>query len=268
MENIANIDSIVNAMKANDGEFFFVPWIGRNYEKGIKNGQKVLVIGASHYCNHSNECVCSFENKNCKKLTSMGCENGCEYFSKCTSGHTKEFNNTCPWMSADEYTSNFSDLCSAIEKRIYPDKHKLTDKLESTTLGEVCNFLAEEKNRTFKKFTEYFVEFFKIDAKDVWKNIAFANYAQNFQPKSTGNTFQETDFNAFLKYKEILSPDVVIIWGDVGNELFRREFKKNTEFDEYIWKEKNATFLHTYHPSFGGYRHGGKLEIAMKMVFK
>ena len=59
MENIteiANIDAIANAIDNSNEGFFFVPWIGKNYKKGL-NEKKVLVVGASHYCNHSNICT-------------------------------------------------------------------------------------------------------------------------------------------------------------------------------------------------------------------
>lgn len=58
IDKIANIDAIANAIKNNsvDG-FFFIPWIGKNYYKKKLKGKKVLVVGASHYCNHSNICI-------------------------------------------------------------------------------------------------------------------------------------------------------------------------------------------------------------------
>ena len=53
IDKIANIDAIANAIKNNSEDgFFFVPWIGKNYDKGLKES-KVLVVGASHYCNHT-----------------------------------------------------------------------------------------------------------------------------------------------------------------------------------------------------------------------
>ena len=51
---------------------FFKPWIGKDYKKGIKH-KKIMVLGASHYCNHNDDCP--FFN-NCTR-------NSCAYESKC-----------------------------------------------------------------------------------------------------------------------------------------------------------------------------------------
>ena len=124
------------------------------------------------------------------------------------------------------------------------------EKLKSTTLGEVCNFLDTEwgDNNSFEKFSKFCIEYFfegkcyKEYRNQLWSHIAFVNYAQNFQPKSTGNYFQPDDFNSFKKYVEILNelglkPNVVIVWGcDLGKELKKREFKPNN--DDYNWEMK------------------------------
>lgn len=267
IKNIADIEKIADAINANNGEFFFIPWIGKNFEKGIKDGQKVLVVGASHYCNHTNQCICPIKDKICDYLTDKGCKEGCENFPKCTNGMTKEFNDKCEWMNIGEYKSNFSLLCNEIESKSYIDKERLTEKLESTTLGEVCNFLAGVESRSFKIFTRFFCDFFKIEKDDVWKNIAFVNYAQNFQPKSTGNIFRSTDCTAFEKYIKILDPNVIIVWGKAGEHSGIRKFMKNPELNNYIWKGENVTYLHTYHPSYVRYKDNGKLAEAMEIVF-
>lgn len=52
----------------------FIPWIGKNYEQGI-NGNKVLVLGESHYCSpvekrHCAGQFCNQENvKDCENFT-------------------------------------------------------------------------------------------------------------------------------------------------------------------------------------------------------
>ena len=35
MQEVGNVAAIVNAMNHNDGSFFFVPWIGKEYETGL-----------------------------------------------------------------------------------------------------------------------------------------------------------------------------------------------------------------------------------------
>lgn len=207
MENIteiANIDAIANAIDNSNEGFFFVPWIGKNYKKGL-NEKKVLVVGASHYCNHSNICTHSEYNNVCSNFDeTVQCRLGCNHFQECTGGKTKDYNDYCPWMKKDGYSKNYEDLCQAIDTKT-DDCKMIFEKLKSTTLGEVCNFLDTEwgDNNSFEKFSEFCIEYFfegkcyKEYRNQLWSRIAFVNYAQNFQPKSTGNYFQPDDFNSF-----------------------------------------------------------------------
>ena len=67
------------------GSSFFKPFIGEKYDEGI-NGKKILVVGASFYCN-----------KNGKKGQRL-----CPFYEECTDPNKKDsskFNTTCP-----EYT--------------------------------------------------------------------------------------------------------------------------------------------------------------------
>lgn len=269
IESLANVAKIVEAIQSNKSdEFFFIPWIGRDYEKGLC-GKKVLVMGAFHDCHHNNKCT---KNEGGIDLTEDGGSKvECEHFLECTGGQSKKFNDECGWMTSDEYggdKSSFIDLCQAIDEEL-PEKKELSKKLEATTLGEVCRFLDCDccGNNSFKPFTKFNAEYFNIGEDTLWKSIAFANYAQNFQPKSGDNKFQSADFDAFKKYREILNPDVVIVWGKVGEELKKQGFKKNADHDGYIWKEGNRTYLHSYQPCYGPYKDAGKLKDAMNSVF-
>lgn len=173
MENIteiANIDAIANAIDNSNEGFFFVPWIGKNYKKGL-NEKKVLVVGASHYCNHSNICTHSEYNNVCSNFDeTVQCRLGCNHFQECTGGKTKDYNDYCPWMKKDGYSKNYEDLCQAIDTK-KDDCKMIFEKLKSTTLGEVCNFLDTEwgDNNSFEKFSEFCIEYFlKVN---VIKNI-------------------------------------------------------------------------------------------------
>ncbi len=218
------------------------------------------------------------------------CGKGCKYFLDCTTfgekcGNTKLYDNDCKWMKRDEEHSCLYDkLCHLIK-----ESHDIYEKLSSTTLDEVCNFLDPNchNNKSFTSFTKYCIEYFKELPKEesetaLWENIAFVNYSQNFQPNSTGNKFKESDFKAFKKYIEVLKPNIVIFWGrDLEKELenqFKKEFGNKLQIKKssgnYIWRLYTNTFLddifyiNTYHPSSNKFRDGDKLDNAMNGIFK
>lgn len=59
---------------------FFIPFVGRNYDKGI-NGKKVLVVGASFYCKNLE---CGFFNQctNVKHKDSSTCDKLCPIYAQ------------------------------------------------------------------------------------------------------------------------------------------------------------------------------------------
>lgn len=282
MENIteiANIDAIANAIDNSNEGFFFVPWIGKNYKKGL-NEKKVLVVGASHYCNYSNICTHSEYNNVCSNFhKNVQCRLGCNHFQKCTGGKTKDYNDYCPWM---KYSKNYEDLCQAIDTKI-DDCKIIFEKLKSTTIGEVCNFLDPKYKdvKSFKNFSKFCTDYFFKDQDNkeeqyrsqLWSHIAFVNYSQNFQPKSKGNYFQPDDFNSFKNYIGILNklrlkPDVVIVWGcDLGDELKERKFKPDD--DGYNWENEGIQFVNSYHPSSGDFNNDKEnLKDALNLAFQ
>lgn len=285
MENIteiANIDAIANAIDNSNEGFFFVPWIGKNYKKGL-NEKKVLVVGASHYCNHSNICTHSEYNNVCSNFDeTVQCRLGCNHFQECTGGKTKDYNDYCPWMKKDGYSKNYEDLCQAIDTKT-DDCKMIFEKLKSTTIGEVCNFLDPKYKdvKSFKNFSKFCTDYFFKDQDNkeeqyrsqLWSHIAFVNYSQNFQPKSKGNYFQPDDFNSFKNYIGILNklrlkPDVVIVWGcDLGDELKERKFKPDD--DGYNWENEGIQFVNSYHPSSGDFNNDKEnLKDALNLAFQ
>lgn len=289
MQEVGNVEAIVKAIDDNEGSFFFVPWIGKEYTTGLFS-KRVLIVGVSHYCNHTNVCFCSHDNSDCNFLKHGLCGKGCKYFLDCTTfgekcGNTEKYDNDCKWMKRDEEHSCLYDkLC-----RLIKESHDIYEKLSSTTLDEVCNFLDPNchNNKSFTTFTKYCIEYFKESLKEhsktaLWEHIAFVNYSQIFQPGSTGNKFKESDFKAFKKYIEVLEPDIVIFWGrDLEKELenqLKKEFGNKLQikksFGNYIWRLNTDTFLdkvdyiNTYHPSSNKFRDGDKLDKAMNNVFK
>ena len=278
IRSIANIEKIAYTIKNSDDGFFFVPWIGKNYDKGLK-GKRVLVVGASHYCNHSNVCIHPNDNKICSNSYDMNkCILGCEYFQDCTGGKTKEYNDKCSWMKNNgSYSVEHENLCGAIGKKI-GDSNIISVKLNSTTIGEVCNFLNNdcEDNASYTRFTNFCTCYFSqeltngIEPKyNFWSHIAFVNYSQNFQPASTGNKFKKSDFEAFIKYLEVLKPDIVIVWGcSLGGELEKQGFKKEANFYGYNWVNKGIQFVNSYHPSYRGFEDNERLKEALNIAFQ
>lgn len=272
IDNIANIDLIRDAIKdaIRDGKdtFFFIPWIGKNYEEKL-NGKKLLVVGASHYCNHSNVCIRPYNNKECSNFNSFNrCKLGCDFFHDCTNGNTRNYNARCPWMKKEEYSKSYETLCTEISKS--SDNNGILEKLNSTTIGEVCNFLDSkcEDNNSFKKFTDFCCKYFNCKSSDFWKSIAFVNYAQNFQSKSTGNSFLKTDYESFKAYIEMLKPEVVIVWGcALGGELEKQGFKKGTNNYGYNWEVNEIQFVNSYHPSYSRFEDDGRLKKALDIAF-
>lgn len=282
IDKIANIDAIANAIKNNSEDgFFFVPWIGKKYgagdEMGLK-GKKVLVVGASHYCNHSNICIHPYNNKDCSNYNCLNrCNLGCDYFLDCTSGNTKRYNKDCAWMKKEEYSKSYEILCKDIDK--ISNCNPIFERLNSTSLGEICDFLDSKckDSKSFKNFSTFCTEYLFNDQDNkeekyrskLWSHIAFVNYAQNFQPNSTGNHFFDSDYNSFKKYIEVLEPDVVIVWGcALGGELEKRGLKKEAKFYGYNWENEGIQFVNTYHPSYGGFKDNGRLNNALDTAFQ
>ena len=292
MQEVGNVAAIVNAMDNNDGSFFFVPWIGKEYETGLL-GKKVLIVGVSHYCNHTNVCIYSHDNLDCNYMENSSCGKGCNNFLDCTTlgencGNTEKYDDVCKWMKhPEEHSCLYDILCDLIKKS--KKSYDIIMKLSSSTLDEVCNFLDpnSHNNRSFSSFTKYCTDYFEELPKDdpktaLWEHVAFVNYSQNFQPASTGNKFKESDFKAFKKYIKVLEPNIVVFWGcDLEKKLecqLKKEFRNKLQIEKssgnYIWRLNTDTFLdkvvyiNTYHPSSNKFRDGDNLDKAMNNAFK
>lgn len=243
-------------------KIFFLPWIGKDYYKGLIGMLRVLVIGASHHCPHRKDCP---------------------FFEECTRDRTRVYNSVCPFMDADEYSALYPQECD----RLFPD---IVSKLESCTIGEISLFLSGNDNPTYRNFTYNLIGFFgerssqfSIDAfrsskeedvnnrnRYVWDRIAFANLAQNFQPASSGNHFEDSDLEAFYSYIYEMAPDVVILWGDAGKFISENVLKADHQYN-HVWTKsmktkdglKEIRFLNTYHPLASDYSKGDAHDDAM-----
>lgn len=242
--------------------YFFNPW---NPEaKGTDKcfwRKKVLVVGASHNCPHM-------------ERSDSPCANFCDCTSCFASfGNSKLYNTTCEYKEG-----KISDKTSY--DYVYSNEN--TVSLEDTTIHEVKRFLSEPEhktNRSYYNFSKFMFKYFcNLDCKDnndefvkfvreMWNNISFVNFSQNFESRCTGNNFCDADLASFKEYIKSIKPEVVIVWGEVGSFLYDKEFKVNNEdSNNYIWEKDGITFLHCYHPSCSTFTDGNKLSKAMDKI--
>lgn len=253
-------------------KYFFYPWIGKDFKKGLFNNLKVLVIGASHHC----------PNKQCP------------HFKKCTNKETRNYNTSCPYMDNDEYSPLYPEECD----RLFPG---IVSNLESITIAEVSKFLSKDEgdNCSYRSFTYNCIGFFggrssfSIDAftstkkediinrnRYLWDHIAFANLSQNYQPESKGNDFaksyadEDGYVDAFYSYIYELAPDVVIVWGDAGKFLSKHVLDVTHQYNQICKKDmpttdgnKDIAFLCTYHPLAVEYSDVKSFDEGMKALF-
>ena len=224
---------------------FFKPWIGENYQKGI-NRKKVLVLGASFYCNQTN----------------------CKFFSECTSPEKKDsskFESTCPFYAKiDGHPKLSEEPTNAIQDCLK------TYKVFANFMNQ---FISSEKG--YEGYDEY----------AVWDRMAFTDYVQFFLPtvKTYPTYFSKRDFNAFIEVLQKLKPDVVIAWGlpitteirdNIENNSIFIDLDKLPDTEHYICHLKVAgidheiTYVSCYHPSSVAYWYNNldSLSLYLKEV--
>ncbi|MCF0232602.1 MAG: hypothetical protein HUJ63_10155 [Enterococcus sp.] len=201
---------------------FFEPYKGEKYEEGI-NGKKILVVGASFYCD---------------KLD-------CPFFSKCTSTIIKDssaYNNLCPkYKDKDMLLCKEPSYCIEDEPKTYKRfTDAMADFVGCAKSDEIWKYLA---------FTNY-VQFFLPSRK---KGKA------RFTRKSD---LSERDFLAFNETLMQLQPDIVIIWGCVFNSQVKEknpDLINNgllADTNNYVCQikpkgfDKPITIINPYHPSY------------------
>jgi len=223
----------MNCYDDNDGteetaSRYFNPWIGDNYWEGIgSNKFCVLVLGASVYCTHDG------------KRTYKGEKiERCPHFDECTSSDNQdssEFNDDCPFPETD------SD----------GDATPLEDYPIHVCSGTMTRFSNKMENR----FEEI------LGGDSIWDHIAFTEYVQYFMNHKYTNPsdLSERDFDAFLETLDELSPDVVVVWGDVVADALREsEFSVEVDDDDpwdFAWEYEDMfiRFICCTHPASGNF---------------
>lgn len=199
---------------------FFEPFIGKRYAEGI-NGKRILVLGASFYCDRVK----------------------CPLFASCTSVIMKDssaFDTKCPeYQPAGKKLHLEPSYCvedaPVTYQRFaaYMGKHLGTDDYDT-----VWDHLA---------FTNY-VQFFLPATNGSFRETSWSDIS-------------ERDLAAFTEVVQRLQPDIVIVWGSVINSCLKErnpylaDRKELQETKYYICHlnipgaEKPIAIINPYHPS-------------------
>ena len=211
---------------------FFEPFVGDNYSEGIY-GKRVLVLGASFYCNQDGVSV--------DKETGEVKEK-CPFYDDCAiNQNTEKYDGKCPY-----------------------NHNSPLRKLPQTELDENG---AESYKRFWLLLYHYFQQP-ELSFDDIWGKMAFTNYVQheiggrwNTLASDCRAEYLEMFEDTLLTMKE--QPDVVIVWGCIVDKPLKAktysdrfpDFENTfTDKDHYRLKWKNFNgkdieFLCFFHPS-------------------
>ncbi len=203
---------------------FFEPYVGNHYKEGI-HGKKILVLGASFYCN-------------CVK---------CPFFASCTSVILKdssEFDSKCPEYKAAGKQLHLEpgycveDAPTTYQRfAAYMGKHLGTEDYDT-----VWEYLA---------FTNY-VQFFLPATNGSFRETMWSDLS-------------ERDFAAFTEVVQQLQPDIVVVWGNVINSALKErnpylvDMKELQETEYYVCHldvpgvNHPVAVINPYHPSSGAW---------------
>ena len=211
---------------------FFEPFVGDNYSERIY-GKRVLVLGASFYCNQDGVSV--------DKETGEVKEK-CPFYDDCAiNQNTEKYDGKCPY-----------------------NHNSPLRKLPQTELDENG---AESYKRFWLLLYHYFQQP-ELSFDDIWGKMAFTNYVQheiggrwNTLASDCRAEYLEMFEDTLLTMKE--QPDVVIVWGCIVDKPLKAktysdrfpDFENTfTDKDHYRFKWKNFNgkdieFLCFFHPS-------------------
>lgn len=211
---------------------FLEPFVGDNYSEGIY-GKRVLVLGASFYCNQDGVSV--------DKETGEVKEK-CPFYDDCAiNQNTEKYDGKCPY-----------------------NHNSPLRKLPQTELDENG---AESYKRFWLLLYHYFQQP-ELSFDDIWGKMAFTNYVQheigrrwNTLASDCRAEYLEMFEDTLLTMKE--QPDVVIVWGCIVDKPLKAktysdrlpDFENTfTDKDHYRFKWKNFNgkdieFLCFFHPS-------------------
>lgn len=191
---------------------FFTPWVGEDYKKGI-NGKRILVLGASHYCNHNGDCP---------------------FFNDCTK-NSRNYDTKCPFyegMRLSDTTINEVDdfLKGGVNDAYANFIDFIVNEMELTT-DKVSFWNAI----VFANYVQHFLPHWKTEAKDIYPQDyeAFKEIVQLHKPDII--IVWGTPVGNELKKK-----------GQIATHLPKAD-------DNYLFKQqigvREYLFVNCYHPS-------------------
>ena len=197
---------------------FFKPWYNESlYDIGIK-GKKILVVGASHYCKHADEC---------------------RYFENCTSREHKDsspYLNLCPYCDADLSHSTIETVEYFLGGTMNKSYRNFTDfMIEHLKLADTDEYLWS--HIAFMNYVQYML-----------------GGDENID--TNPSDISGRDYDAFTKVVSLLTPDLSVVWGaPVGNELKKHKLNRPTiqgVDPDYVFEinidNRVYTIINCYHP--------------------
>ena len=211
-------------------EIFFLPWVGQKYEEGLARRQtknKVLVIGASRYCEYC---------KNSKRE--------CHFYDSCHFSTDYDIlkDIVCPYARDSSKRNNTHpgyNLCNinhaSLLKFIYQTGHNKEPR--------AYNYF-QEKIRIAAEYKE---------GKEVWLHIAFFNYLQAIvsgpDDNPTKTPSYESKRDLYQKSKpivekliSIIDPDVIFLW---ASSPIKKDINKLFDFESTIESNTLISAIHT-----------------------
>lgn len=199
---------------------FFEPYVGKHYADGI-NGKRILVLGASFYCD---------------RVT-------CPFFASCTSVIHKDssaFDAKCP-----EYQPAGKQL--HLEPNYCVEDAPTTYQRFATYMGKFLQTDDYDTVWDHLAFTNY-VQFFLPATNGSFRETSWSDLS-------------ERDLKAFTEVVQDLRPDIVIVWGSVINSCLKEQnpylvdMKELRETEFYICHlnvpgvPQPIAIINPYHPS-------------------
>ena len=220
---------------------FFTPFVGSKYEEGIC-GKKILVLGASFYCNKNGE----------------NGQRDCPFFDECTNTETKD-------------SRKFDAICSE-----YEGKDLRLSNEPSYAINE--RYLAY---RNFESFMQQFVGDESEDVWEKMAFTNYVQFFSP-TIKTEKTYLSQRDFDAFCETMQDLQPNIVISWGMAILEEIREKNKyvidkedlSDTDYYVCHMRVPNVnhviTLISSYHPSSVKYWYGDmeKLHKYLKQVLE